>query len=110
MVDACGAQDADHNETDGTETLDEDLGVEVHKTRRLCALESMYANASELEDHSLLQVKLVDYEVGRDLATDEKVSCKPAVKRLCIVVTDKTEHALLITKVGVGRMVTADMS
>jgi hypothetical protein len=108
VVNTCGAEDGYHNKTYGAKSLNEYLGVEVDKTCGICSLESVNAYTRKLEKHSFLKVKIVYYEIGRSLTSDKKVGCEPACKGLSIAVRDKTEHALLVAKVGVGRLIAAN--
>ena len=68
----------------------------------------MYANAGKLKEHSFLKVEVVNNEVGRALSSYKEVGCKPTRKGVCVVMGDKTEHALLVAEVGVGGLVAAD--
>ena len=108
MVYTCCAKHAYHNKTNRAKSLNENLGVEVNKTCCVCSLECVYANASKLKKHSLLQIEVVYYEISRALSTDEKVCCKPSCKRICITVVNKSEYALLVAKVSICRLVTAN--
>ena len=87
MVYACCAKHAYHNESYRAESLNENLGVEINKSCLICSFKCVHANAGKLKEHSLFKVKIVYYEVGRALAADEKVCCKPAGKRILIAVT-----------------------
>ena len=67
----------------------------------------MDANASQLQDHTLVEVQLVDLEEGRagSLATaDEHVVSEPTVGTVALVgtslVTDQAENALIGAQVG----------
>jgi hypothetical protein len=108
VVYTCRTKNGNHNETYGTETLNEHLGVKVNKTCGVSSLERVHTNASKLEQHSLLKVEIVYYEIGRSLTSDEKVSSEPTGEGVSVAVRNKAEHALLVAEVGVGGLVTAD--
>ena len=105
VVDTCGAENGDHYETNGTAALHENLGAEVKKTGLLASLKCVYANTRKLEDHSLLKVKLVNLEIGYTVAAlDYHIVCEPTVNSVTFsctsLVTDQTENALIVTKIG----------
>ena len=108
MVNACCSEHAYHNESNGAKSLNKNLGIEVNKSGGICSLKSVNANACKLEKHSLLEVKVVYYKVGRALSAYEKVGCKPTGKGVCIAVMDKSENSLLVAKVSVCGLVTAN--
>jgi hypothetical protein len=61
----------------------------------------VYANACKLKQHSLVEVEVVDLEVGHALAAlDYHVISEPTVEVVVGLVTDQTKYALLVTEVG----------
>ena len=101
MVNTCSTQYRDHHQTYGAATLQQNLGTELDQTGCLRALQSVYANACKLEQHSLIEVQVVNLEVGNALAAlDYHVISEPTVEVVVGLVTDQTEYALLIAEVG----------
>ena len=107
VVDTGGAENGDHHQTHGAAALHQNLGAEVQKTGLLASLQSVDANAGQLQDHALVEVQLVDLEEGRagGLTTaDEHVVSEPTVGTVALVgtslVTDQAENALVGAEVG----------
>ena len=101
VVNTCSTQYRDHHQTYGAATLQQNLGTELDQTGCLRALQSVYANACKLEQHSLIEVQVVNLEVGNALAAlDYHVISEPTVEVVVGLVTDQTEYALLIAEVG----------
>ena len=68
----------------------------------------MDTHARQLQQHPLLQVQVVDLEVGRALAADEQVGGEPAVQVFVRAVGNQAEDALVIAQVGGAGMQAAD--
>ena len=101
MVNACCTQYADHHQTYGAAALQENLRAELDQAGGLCTLQSVYTYASQLKQHSLVEVEVVNLEVGYALAAlDYHVISEPTVEVVVGLVTDQTEYALLVAEVG----------
>ena len=62
VVDAGGAENRAHHQTDRTAALKDDLGVKVEQTRAHAAVQRVNADAGDLQKHSLLKIQIVDLE------------------------------------------------
>ncbi len=67
----------------------------------------MDAHGGKLQQHPLVEVQVVDLEVGSACAADQHVVREPAVDAVALIgaplVADQTEHALIVAQVGTTR-------
>ena len=108
VIDTRSTQHAKHHQADRAAALQKNLAVELEQTGGLAADEGMHANGGKLQQHSFLNIKAVDVEVGCAGAVNQQVIGEPAVEVMLAVVRDEAEDALLIAEVGVARMIAAD--
>ena len=110
MVDTGSAQYRAHQKADGAGAKHQNLSVEVKQAGGLSASDGVYADASGLQDHSLLNVQAVDLEISSALSSDEQVGCEPTVEGVILVLRHQTEDTLLVAQVGVTGMHTANVA